>query len=154
MNCCFTGHRNVLITDDLMKRLENELIKLIQDGFTDFYAGGAAGWDMLCGKMVIKLREIYPVRLNIILPCRFEQHTLKWDQQQKDELEKLISLSDNVEIISEFYTDSCIKLRNHRLVSASSCCVCYYNKNRFRSGTGQTIRMAENKGIPVINLHL
>ncbi len=56
----FTGHRNVKETEKLKKALIKQLVKLIDEGATDFYAGGAVGWDMLCESAVIKLRERFP----------------------------------------------------------------------------------------------
>ena len=35
---------------------------------------------------------------------------------------------------------------------ASDYCICYWNSKDFRSGTGQTVRMAQKKGIEIINL--
>lgn len=42
---CFTGHRNVKETAKLKEALINQLVKLIDEGTTDFYAGGAVGFD-------------------------------------------------------------------------------------------------------------
>lgn len=55
---------------------------------------------------------------------------------------------------SERYYDGCMKGRNARLVElATVCCICYWNVNDKRSGTGQTVRMAQKKGIEIINLN-
>ena len=71
----------------------------------------------------------------------------------KAELEKLIGLADSVEYVSDRYYNGCMKDRNARLVElATVCCISYWNPNNFRSGTGQTVRMAQKKGIRVINL--
>ena len=46
-----------------------------------------------------------------------------------------------------------MKIRNARLVElASDYCICYWNPKHYRSGTGQTVRMAQKKGIEVIDL--
>ncbi len=55
---CFTGHRDVKITRELKNRLMATLEKLIQNGCTDFYAGGAVGWDMLC-EAAVPAEKIY-----------------------------------------------------------------------------------------------
>ena len=55
----------------------------------------------------------------------------------------------NVEKLNDEY----MKARNARLFElASDYCICYWNPKGFRSGTGQTVRMAQKKGIEVINL--
>ena len=149
---CFTGHRNVKITNGLILKLNETLTDLIENGVTNFYAGGALGWDMLCEQAVIDLREKFPqIRLNLVLPCSSEEQTYKWNDMQKAEYNKLLNAADSVEYTSEHYWKECMKVRNARLVELADCCVCYYD-NRGRSGTGQTVRMAKEKGIRVINL--
>ncbi len=149
---CFTGHRNVKETAELKKALIEQLVKLIDEGAADFYAGGAVGWDMLCESAVIELRERFPhIRLHLILPCPAEEQTAKWSESDKSEFRRLLSAADTVVICSEHYFDGCMKLRNQRLVNSADVCVCYYNGKQ-RSGTGQTVRMAERQGKVIVNL--
>lgn len=151
-NICFTGHRNVKETADLKNALIKQLVKLINEGATNFYAGGAVGWDTLCESVVIELRERFPhIKLHLILPCPAEEQTEKWREDDKAEFRRLLLASDTVEICSEHYFDGCMKLRNQRLVNLADVCVCYYNGKQ-RSGTGQTVRMAERLGKEIINL--
>lgn len=42
-NCCFTGHRDVILTDKLKIALGTTISELIRNGTTDFFAGGAIG---------------------------------------------------------------------------------------------------------------
>lgn len=150
---CFTGHRNIKETAELKKALIKQLVKLIDEGATDFYAGGAVGWDMLCESAVIELREQYPhIKLHLVLPCSAEEQTAMWNESDKREFMELLSAADMVEVCSEHYYDGCMKVRNQRLVDLSYVCVCYYNESNKRSGTGQTVRMAERKNIRIINL--
>lgn len=149
---CFTGHRNVKETTELKNALIKQLVKLIDEGTADFYAGGAVGWDMLCERAVIELRERFPhIKLHLILPCSAEEQTAKWNESDKAEFGRLLLTADTVEICSEHYFDGCMKQRNQRLVDLADVCVCYYNGKQ-RSGTGQTVRMAERQGKVVINL--
>ena len=151
-NVCFTGHRNVKVTNELMVRLKKTLTDLIESGFDTFIAGGALGWDSIAAKAVLNLREVYPhIRLYLVLPCSSEEQTAKWNDSQRAEYQNILNAADKVEFTSDHYYDGCMKVRNARLVELADCCVCYYD-NRGRSGTGQTVRMAKNKGIDVINL--
>ena len=59
---------------------------------------------------------------------------------------------DSWECVGQDYTATCMRERNQRLVMLADCCICYYRKSAGPSGTAQTIRMAQKKGIPVINL--
>ncbi|MCH5349839.1 MAG: DUF1273 family protein [Oscillospiraceae bacterium] len=149
---CFTGHRNVKVTIELMLLLNKTLTDLIENGAVDFYAGGSLGWDMLCEQTALALRKKYPqIRLHLVLPCFSEKQTAKWNDLQKAEYQKILSAADTIQYTSEHYYDGCMKARNVRIIELADCCVCYYD-NRSRSGTGQTVRMAGEKGIRIINL--
>lgn len=149
---CFTGHRKIGGTKELKKALINQLVRLIDEGAADFYAGGAIGWDMMCENAVIELRERYPhIKLHLVLPCPAEEQTAGWSEINKTEYKRLLLAADTVEICSERYFEGCMKVRNRRLVNLSDICVCYYNGIQ-RSGTGQTVRMAQQQGVIVINI--
>ncbi len=152
---CFTGHRSIKINQDLALHLEEILRKLIQEeNVVEFYSGGAIGCDTLCAQTVLKLRNEFPyIKLKLILPCGNEEQTALWNDSDKKMFMEILSAADSVEFTSDKYYNGCMKKRNQRLVELSDCCVCYYNiRNKF-SGTGQTVRIAENKGVPIINLY-
>ncbi len=113
---------------------------------------GAVGWDVICESAVIELRERFPhIQLHLILPCLAEEQTEKRSESDKAEFRRLLLAADTVEICSEHYFDGCMKLRNQRLVDLADVCVCYYIGKQ-RSGTGQTVRMAERQGKEIVNL--
>ncbi len=155
-SACFTGHRTIKADISTFSALLSSVIEMLiaDKGVTDFYAGGAYGFDAVSAFSVLHLKENYPeVKLHLILPCSKEEQSRKWTAEQKAELEKLLGLTDIVEYVSDRYYNGCIKARNVRLVElASDDCICYWNPKNFRSGTGQTVRMAQKKGIAVINL--
>ena len=149
--CCFTGHRIIKITPELVQRLKDAIIMLIEQGVTDFYNGGAIGFDMLCAEAVIALKAEYSdIRLHLLLPCQPEEQVKGWNKAQIERYNNILQAADCVTVLSEHYTDDCMKQRNERLVELSDCCICYCTNPR--SGTGQTVRMAREKGIDVINL--
>ena len=153
---CFTGHRTIAEDKEkLSTRLYALLERLVtEQKITDFYTGGAVGWDALAALTVLKLRENYTeVKLHLVLPCPFEEQSAKWNEAQKTEYQHILGLADSVEQVSDRYYNGCMKARNARLVElASDYCICYWNPKHYRSGTGQTVRMAQKKGIEVINL--
>ena len=149
----FTGHRIFKANDETIKNLVAVLIKLISEGTTDFYAGGALGWDMLCEKAVLGLREKFnDIKLHLILPCPFEEQTKFWFIPQIIEYQKILKAADSVEIISKHYEKNCMKKRNEQLAELGDICVCYYDENKLRSGTGQTVRLAEKQRKEIINI--
>lgn len=61
-SACFTGHRSisgniVSLRQRLYKAIEKDIIN---HEITDFYTGGAIGWDTLAAKVILKIRESYP----------------------------------------------------------------------------------------------
>ena len=136
---CFTGHRE-LPTDDLpeiSKRLEDTLVKLIEQGYRYFGAGGALGFDTLAAQVVLRLRERYPqIRLILVLPCL--NQTRGWPQ------------ADIVTYTSEHYFQGCMQKRNRHLVDNSSVCICYLTKPT--GGTAYTVNYASEHGLTIINI--
>lgn len=154
-SCCFTGHRK--LTGDI-SRLSQRLYNFIENGIinfelTDFYTGGAVGWDTLAARTILRLREIYPqIRLHLVLPCSNEEQTARWTNEQKNEFYRILYLADSVEYTSQNYYKGCMSVRNARLVQyADSRCYCFWDPRNYYSGTAQTIRMALKKHIAVIN---
>lgn len=151
---CFTGHRSFTgDTENLDTRLYDILERaIIKKNAADFYTGGAIGWDELAAQTVLKLREIYPhIKLHLILPCSSEEQTAKWTKEQKTEFFRILDLADTVEYTSEHYYQDCMKVRNARLVELADFCFCFWDTNRQKSGTAQTVRMAQKKKIMIVN---
>lgn len=151
----FTGHRNLTGDIPLLKeRLYSVLERaIINEGITDFYSGAAIGFDEICSGTVLELRVSYPqIRLHLVLPCSPQEQTAKWTEAQRSEYMRILAAADTVEQTSQHYYNGCMKKRNARLVELADCCFCFLNTGKSRSGTAQTVRMALNKKITVINL--
>lgn len=153
----FTGHR-ILSGDvlDLEQRLYSVLERGICNyGLRDFFAGGAVGWDTLAAKTVLLLRERYSfIKLHLILPCCNEEQTLKWSTQQRTEFYRILSLANSVEYTAYHYYNGCMAVRNARLVElATDCCFCYFDQTRHTGGTAQTVRLALQKSIMIVNFY-
>ena len=152
---CFTGHRFIKkdILENLKQRLYLRLEEMISQGYTDFYAGGAIGFDTICAETVISLKEKYPhIKLNLVLPCPPSEQTLNWKNADKIRYNTILSQADSIEVISPHYTSSCMLERNRQLISCADLCICFYDSSRNSSGTGQTVRLALKKNITVENL--
>lgn len=153
-SACFTGHRD--LTGDI-SQLEEQLYNVLERAvknaeITEFYSGAAIGFDEICSKTILKLRAKYPqIRLHLILPCPPQEQSAKWNKAQRSEYMKILAAADTVEQTSQYYYSGCMKKRNARLVELSDCCFCFLNTSKSHSGTAQTVRMALNKKIMVIN---
>ncbi|MCM1133036.1 MAG: DUF1273 domain-containing protein [Ruminococcus flavefaciens] len=149
---CFTGHRQITDFHRITRQLLELIEKLINQGAEDFYAGGAVGFDTLCSLAVINMKHFHPqIKLHLVLPCANSEQTEGWNDEQKNIFNRILESADSVEYTSDCYTKDCMKIRNARLIELADCCVCHYT-GRYISGTGQTLRMAQKKGITVYNL--
>lgn len=86
----------------------------------------------------------------MLLPCPANEQIKGWNKTQIARYNEILQAADSVIVLSEHYTDDCMKQRNKRLVELADCCICYCANPR--SGTGQTVRMAKDKGIEVKNI--
>ena len=142
---CFSGHRE--IPPEELERIKIELkltvSGLIERGYTDFYTGGAEGFDFLATECVAEMKKEYPdITLNIIFPFR----NTKCDKLYKD----VIPVCDRVEYMSDKYFPWTYHERNRKLVEKSSVCVCYLTKQS--GGTLFTANYAKDNGLELIIL--
>ena len=102
-SCCFTGHRVIpqesyyRVLFLLRQTVENK----IKEGYTDFYAGGALGFDTLAALTVLRLKMMYKnIRLHLILPCISQAD--KWSREDKRMYERIKDESDKGARIADF----------------------------------------------------
>ena len=151
--CSFTGHRK--ISKDVVPRLEGFVMRAIEYayglGCRSFYCGGALGFDTMAAKAVILFRMRHSdVRLIIIAPCK--EQSASWSARERDMYDYVMASADEIELVSDEYTPDCMRKRNERLAQLCDIMIAYSGKQR--SGSGQTVRMAERLGKPVYNLFM
>lgn len=148
---CFTGHRNIPpeCISGVSERLNEQVIKLIEDGYRFFGAGGALGFDTIAAQTIIKLREQFPhIRLILVLPCLSQ--AASWSTKDQEIYEEIKQRADKIVFTSEHYFRGCMQKRNRHLVDNSSICVCYLTENT--GGTAYTVRYAQTKGLRIENI--
>lgn len=148
---CFTGHRVIApcAAPAVASRLYDTLKELIHEGFSEFAAGGALGFDTLAAKTVLALKREFPIiKLTLILPCR--EQTKGWRSADTDVYDYILKSADEIIYTAEEYSAGCMHKRNRRLVDESSVCVCYLTEER--GGTAYTVKYAEKSGLRIINL--
>ena len=147
---CFTGHRQIGDWEQTARELCVLLEKLYQQGFRDFISGAALGFDQLAARCVVALRRKHPdVRLILAIPC--PDQSLRWTNLQAHDYEQLIYLCDETRVLSPYYYDGCMQVRNQYMVDHSSMCIAYM-KHMSRSGTIATMRYALSQDVPLINI--
>jgi len=149
--CCFTGHRKIANAElpFLQEYLGTTIETLIRQGVYSFACGGAIGFDMLAGFTVLDFKQKYSsAKLIMVLPCRNQES--RWPQKEKTAYRNLVCAADKVIYVSEQYFAGCMEKRNTYLVENSDYCIAYLKYAR--SGTSQTVRLAKERRLTVINL--
>lgn len=150
--CFFTGHRNIPAKnrENIAAGLMNSVTYLIlRKHVTSFISGGALGFDTMAVNTVLQLKELYPsIKLYMYLPCTDQDE--KWNKRDREIYRHILSCADeNIYITHEKYKNGCMKQRNLAMAQSSSYCIAYYTGRS--SGTGQSIRFADENGCEIIN---
>ena len=157
--CAFTGHRPNKLpwrydeTDSrcvALKAVLTEQIGLLAGtGYTQFLSGMAEATDTWSALSVLSLREKNPaIKLHCILPCTAQAE--KWSASSRELYRSILERADSVVYVSRDYHKNCMLERNRFMVDASSLLICYFDGRP--GGTAQTVRMAEQSGLEIINL--
>ena len=150
--CSFTGHRIIPEAHKaaMPAMLERAVNFAYSEGCREFCVGGALGFDTEAAKAVIKFRMSHSdVILHVVVPCADQADS--WGASHRAMYDYLIGCADRVSVLSDSYHGSCMKERNRRL--AESCDIMIAYCNRYASGAGQTVKMAELAGKKVYNLY-
>lgn len=152
-SCFFTGHRKLPKNriDAIKELLKLKIKGLIEDKGADcFIAGGALGFDTLAAQTVIELKEEYPfIKLYLYLPCR-DQSRL-WSDEDRYQWRIIMTKSDGYKYVTDGpYVDGCMQKRNYKMADDALYCIAYCAVAR--SGTGATVRYAEEHGVTVDNI--
>lgn len=163
--CAITGHRatrfkfkyneNYAGCKRLKKRLHDQFILLYEQGVRRFLVGGGLGVDMWSGEILLRLKELpeySDIELVIVLP--HPGHDDRWDERSKKRMAFLLKhCTEHLTIGTDASPESFYK-RNRYLVDHADYLVAVYDNDRtVRSGTGMTVRYAEQQEKIVILIH-
>ena len=151
--CAFTGHRDIPAhhLSQLSLQLDAAIAAFYGVGCRAFYAGGARGFDTLAAERVLLFRKRHPdVALHLLLPCRDQMRG--WPSADVARAGAILRQADSVRYLQNDYTPAAMPARNRALIEAAEGCIAYVFREA--SGGGQTVRLAEKKGIPTLNLAL
>ena len=157
--CCFTGHRpnalpalgkeNTEEMQSLIFLLDRAVNDALESGVTEFYVGGAQGFDTLAAEAVLRMRWLFPtLSLHLALPGR--DQTKGWKQADLARYEVILENAADVWYASELCSPESMRRRNRYLVDHAGRCVAYLR--RMQGGTLYTVNYALDCGIPVDNL--
>ncbi|NLI53405.1 MAG: DUF1273 domain-containing protein [Clostridiales bacterium] len=159
VGCCFTGHRpNALPAlgnerteemQTLIFLLERATAAAQDDGATEFYVGGAQGFDTLAAEAVLRLQAQSPgLSLHLALPGR--DQTEGWSESDCARYEAILSGAASVWYAAERCSPESMRRRNRYLVDHAGRCIAYLR--RMRGGTLYTVNYALDSSILVDNL--
>ena len=159
--CAFTGHRpkkfpwgyNEADTRcvTLKRAIDEEIAKLVEAGYTDFFSGMAEGADTWAALAVLALKKGNPaLRLHCVLPC--EEQADRWSASARELYFSILEQSDEVVYVNREYSKNCMLKRNRCLVDHAACLLAVYN-GEWRGGTAMTVRYALKMGRKVIILN-
>lgn len=152
MTCAFTGHRKIVTEHrEVLPELLFDAITHAYDlGCRRFIAGGALGFDTEAARQVIRFRLTHPdVSLVIFVPHLGQADD--WSERQRSLYDYILSSANEVRYVSESYDKDCMRRRNKAMAEECDILIAYVNN--LRSGSGQTIRMAENLGKEIHNIY-
>ena len=143
--CCVTGHRDIPAgqMDRILKLRRHEILAAIEDGYTHFISGFAAGVDLLFADIVAELKELCPITLEAAIPYPGRMKT------PDETFQRLIRCCDTVKIHSDSYFKGCYMRRNRYMVDQSQRVIAVYD-GRATGGTAATVRYAKGKDVRVV----
>ncbi len=151
---CFTGHRLQKLPfgfneeDPKCIKMKRMLCRKIEDlivnhGASHFISGMAIGVDMICGEIVLELKNEHPhITLECAIPCRSQPD--RWSKEMKDRYYSVLNQSDCKTVLQEHYTADCMHKRNEYMVEKSEIVIAVWDGSS--SGTGYTVNIAKEKG--------
>lgn len=165
--CAFTGHRPQKFHfgfdeqhKDCIKiknALKEQIIFLIEEGYTHFISGMALGADTWAAEAVLELRKAYTdIILECALPCVAQ--AAKWSHEQQNRYINILAKSNILNYVNHHYSDTCMLDRNRYMVEKADAIIAVLNEQESnvkecKSGTLYTINYALklNKRVIVIN---
>lgn len=140
--CCVTGHRKIPAGKlaYVEAELRKSVVAAVDDGYTRFIHGGAAGTDLIFAAIVAELKEEgYPLFLEAALPY------LGRKRSRDQSFQKMLVACNEVKIFSERYSRGCYFVRNRYMVDESSRVIAIYD-GRDSGWTVYTMQYAHTKG--------
>ena len=153
--CCFTGHREISEKDlpGILRRTEQAVRRLIEQGVVFFGVGGAIGYDTEAAKLLFRLRTTDYPQIKVILVYPFEGFTSRWNDGQRAEYAaRLLPQYDKTVCVAQRASREAYLERDRHLVDGSAYCIAYCTRNS--GGTAYTLRYARQEGLKIYNVAL
>ncbi len=148
---CFSGHRLDKLPEGIPRKailsmLHQEVRYAVAKGVTTFYCGVADGIDLFAADYVRMIREGNP-QLQLICVKPFRDFGKKLRSGVQYHYNQILAEADAVIELSDHYYPNCFRVRNQFMIARSDLLIAVMGNPR--SGTGQTVRMAQRSKLPV-----
>ena len=157
--CTFTGNRPSKLpwgedeTDfrcvAIKRRIREEIIACIQNGYDTFVCGMAQGGDTYFAEEVIALKKDYDIKLSCAIPCL--EQTNGWSESAKNRYNDILAVADEQTVLSAHYTRWCMHARNRYMVDISSKII-VLDYNGEDGGSVYTKNYAKKRGLVLVDL--
>ena len=155
--CAFTGHRAKKLPwgydesdprcRSLKAKLRGVVESLCETGVDRFLCGMANGCDLYFAEIVLALQEHYPqIQLEAAVPYVGQAH--HWSETEQLRYRSILSRCEDVTVISEEYTRSCMMHRNRYMVDKCDILLACYDEGS--GGTLSTLHMAMEQDKEII----
>ncbi len=149
--CCFSGHRpeklfgaDKGVSSEEVRRLMSlvalEIHETIEAGYDTFITGMARGIDLWAARLVSEEKARNP-KIKLVCAIPYHGHGSELLGEEKYDYIMLKSLADKIVYVSERSCRECMQKRNKYMVRNSAKLIAVVSD--YRSGTGQTIRLAQ-----------
>lgn len=126
--------------------------ELMENGYRRFYVGMAEGADLWTAGHILRLRSDFDgAELIPVLP--YESFGDGMSTPFRERFREVLECAEPPVVIAPGRTSDCFRKRNAYLVSHAHALLAVCNERCLRSGTVQTVRMAQKRGLPVTFLH-
>jgi uncharacterized phage-like protein YoqJ len=158
---CFSGYRPEKFSFPLcgnnekylglVSRVRDAVKQAAEGGYGTFLCGMAAGFDLMCGDVALKLKEETQgcSRLRLVAVRPFPEHDVP--DPWKDVYRFVMDRADERICVSGGGNHRGYRARNRYMVDRSSLLICYYDGQP--GGTAHTVGYAQKNGLLIVNLH-
>lgn len=162
ISVCFSGPRPTKLPDGgnaldpTMRKITQALSQQIQmeaqQGMIWFITGIMAGFDVIAGEAVLRVRNSFPqIRLALIAPFRKGYFATEyWTPDWRERALELCRCRDYGLCLHDTYTKGVYYERDRFMVEHACKLICYYNGQG--GGTKYTVEQAQKAGLEIHNL--
>ena len=123
--------------------LSGFITDIITQGCIKFITGMALGVDTMCAKEIIRQKE-EDKKIILCAAVPFAGQSDNWDDADKETYKRILTVCDQVTILSQRYTPYCMSDRNKFMVDNSDALFAVFDGKK--GGTYQTLQYAAEKG--------